>query len=232
MRSIVRRVYWKVIAVIARISRSVQALNEGFAPQGSASTGPHQPLSALRDTVSVLGAVTGRLESRVESLALSSSSLVERLIHAVSVSELTRAAPDAKLTIIGDRTGMRVAEALHDLGRDVFFYGSAHDESAQFSPQLAAGVLGTDAVRHSDIIAVIVASNTVPALVGDAASAALATDLDTRLITCLPAVTGAERSTLGAGRPTAVEERMLPASGFITGSPAMTSVVLTVERES
>jgi len=235
LRRIVTRLYWKVIAVFARISRSVQAVNEGFSPQGSASTGPHQPMSALRDAVSVLGAVTGRLESRVESLALSASSPAGRLIHAVSVAELSAVGPESAFSVVGDRAALRVAEELHSLGRDVVYYST--EEIVPFHPELKHEALPADGVlRASSVIAVVSGVPTAALSAGtlNAVTTALALQQAARLVACFP-VTAAHspdspfRSD-ASGLRTIV--RTVPAAGFLTGSPGIAAVVAVSQPEA
>lgn len=117
--SFLKRIYWKIVAAIARVVRSVQAVNEGFTPAGSVSSGPHQPLSALRDAVALLGATAGRLDARLESIALTSGSTVDRAVYAVALAEVLRAPEGTRIWAAGDAVALRLAIDLEDLGYDV-----------------------------------------------------------------------------------------------------------------
>lgn len=114
--SVVKKIYWKFVAALARITRSVQALNEGFTPAGSVSTGPHQPLSALRDTVSLLGATAGRLDARLESIALTTGSATDRLVFALALGEVAKASASTPVWVTGDAVALRLATDLSALG--------------------------------------------------------------------------------------------------------------------
>lgn len=157
--SLVRRIYWKFIALIARISRSVDAVNEGFTPAGSVSTGPHQPLSALRDAVALLGSTAGRLDARLESIALSSGTTVDRAVYALAFTEALRAPEGTAVWATGDAVALRLAADLAELGYDVTVGDTADTASLPLDSSIARSALADAAPADGDLVLVAIGAS-------------------------------------------------------------------------
>lgn len=232
MRSLIRRIYWKFVAVIARIARAVTALNEGYTPAGSVSTGPHQPLSALRDAVSLLGATAGRLDARLERISLAPVSAVDRLAHAIALNELSRAPLGTPIVLIGDATALRVACDLADLNYPVSVWDTIdtahlplpdsierHDVDA--APALTEGVL---AVASSSPL------TWLPKAGLDAIGAALKTGRKALLVSCAPTeiadASAASSPWRSESKTLTIEVRPIDSTQFTVTSRPLRSIVL------
>ena len=188
-RRLIKTLYWKVISVLARMSRSIRAMNEGVAPQGSVATGPHQPLSALRDAVAMLGASTGRLEARLGSISLNATGIIDRLIYSLVIAEVSTTPPGTKVGLVGDFIVVRLAADLADLSYDVTVYDTIETAGLELSPwvkrkpieQASAGEIGE---------VLVVASSAPFDRLRDESRAAVETlvtdNAESRLVSCAP----------------------------------------------
>jgi len=233
MRRIVKAIYWRIISVIARMSRSVEALNEGFAPQGSLSTGPHQPMSALRDAVALLGVSTNRLESRLESIAVTTTNVVDRLVYSLVLAEVSSLPAESKIVVVGDSIAVKIASDLADLSYDVVL----HDTDATTGLELSSwvGRASSGDSLESGQTDVIVVATSVPLerlarTVTDAIDVVIAERPASSIVFCSPvpsedAATSALRWRAGAGDFCSTT-RAVNSAGQVPGTRRVTAVTI------
>jgi len=235
MRSLIRRLYWKVIAVFARITRSVNALNEGFSPQGSVSTGPHQPLSALRDAVSLLGATAGRLDARLERMSLAPTGPIDRLSHAVALAELSRAPQGTTMTFVGDAVALRLACDLADLNYDVLVWDTVETGNLAL-PETITRVALADAEPLSSAVLVVASSmplSSLPKHALDAIDSNLHSSPKALLVSVAPfeteAASGGDIPWRSTSKTLRIDVRRMTPVEFTTSSRPLRSIVLATQ---
>lgn len=199
MRRIIRALYWKVVRVIARITRSVEAINEGYTPPGSESTGPKQPLVSLRDSVGLLGATAGRLEARLDGLAAGSADVVDRLLLSFALTECTATPAPARIVVAGDDPASPLARDLAELGYDVVLLDAA-------PPAWVAAASSSDVEIGADDLLVLIERDVV------AGRASRAVKLAKRVIRVWSAPASQPAPTPGRGRRLAM--RTIPGPRF------------------